>query len=231
MSSIYNKKYISTTYNCEKSDYPRLFCEHVFSNFPQNSLILDVGCGNGDITLEIAKMGFDVIGIDISEENHLDDKFCKVDLQKDSYPFPDNYFDVVFCKSVIEHMREPDFLFDEVHRILKPGGTFICLTPSWKHSHKEQFYINHTHVTPFTRCSLEKLCELSGFEPKCEYFYQLPFLWKFKFLIPFVRLFAFLPIQYKPFCELDWLPNNMNKFVRFSKEVMLLSVVRKIGDV
>jgi SAM-dependent methyltransferase len=226
MSSIYNKKYISTTYKDKKSNYPEKFCQYIFSEFSRSSLILDVGCGNGDFTSEIAKMGFDVYGIDISEENKLGNRFIKTDLQNDIYPFPDSHFDVVFCKSVIEHMREPDFLFDEVYRILRPGGVFICLTPSWKHSYKEQFYISHTHVTPFTRYSLERLCELSGFESKCSYFYQLPFLWKYTWLVPVIKMFALLPIPYMPFYEVRLIPKGANKFIRFSKEAMLLSIVR-----
>tara|TARA_R110000824_G_scaffold94723_8_gene228303 strand:+ start:775 stop:1461 length:687 start_codon:yes stop_codon:yes gene_type:complete len=226
MSSIFNKKYISTTYKENKSMYPEKFCKYIFSEFSKDSKVLDVGCGNGDFTKEISKLGFDTHGIDISEENQLGDKFIKVDIQKETYPFSDNHFDVIFSKSVIEHLREPDFLFEEVYRILKPGGTFICLTPSWRHSHKEAFYIDHTHVTPFTRHSLETLCELCGFEANCSYLYQLPFLWKYPFLTPLVKLFALLPIPYKPFSKVRW-PDEFNKFIRFSKEAMLISKVKK----
>jgi SAM-dependent methyltransferase len=226
MSSIYKKEYISITYKGAKSSYPEKFCKYIFSDFSKDSKILDVGCGNGDFTLEISKLGFGVYGIDIGEENKLGDKFVKVDLQNGTYPFSDNSFDVVFSKSVIEHMRHPDFLFDEVSRILKPHGVFICLTPSWKHSYKEQFYIDHTHVTPFTRYSLETLCELSGFESECSYFYQLPFLWKYPFLTPFIKLFALLPIPYRPFSKIRW-SKKINKFIRFSKEAMLISRAKK----
>lgn len=229
MSSIFNKNFLSITYKDKKSNYPKKFCKYVFSEFDKKSKILDVGCGNGDFTLEMLKLGFDVYGIDISEENNLRERFTKVDIQKETYPFSDGCFDIVFCKSVIEHMREPDFLFDEVYRILKPDGVFICLTPSWKHSYKEQFYINHTHVTPFTICSLKTLCELSGFDGKCSYFYQLPFLWKFKFLTPFIRLFALFPIPYRPFYDIRW-PTSFNKFFRFSKEAMLLLRARKKNE-
>jgi len=227
MSSIFNKKYISTTYKAAKTEYPTKLCKHLFSEFPKGSKLLDVGCGNGDFILELEKLGFDACGVDINEDHNLNDKFIKINLQTERYPFPDNYFDLVFSKSVIEHLREPDFLFDEVYRVLKPGGTFICLTPSYKHAYKEQFYIDHTHVTPFTRFSLETLCELSGFEPKCEYLYQLPFLWKYKFLLPFVRLFSLLPLPYRPFSKVKW-PEGFNKFIRWSKEAILLSKVKKI---
>ena len=226
MSSINNKKYISVTYKDKKTSYPAKFCKHILSEFPKGGRVLDVGCGNGDFAREMTKLGFDVYGIDIMATNRLGKKYKPVDLQTEKYPFPDNHFNIVFCKSVIEHLREPDFLFEEVYRILKSGGTFICMTPSYKHSYKEQFYIDHTHVTPFTRHSLETLCELTGFEADCKYFYQLPFLWKFPFLLPLIKLFALLPIPYRPFCKIKW-PDGLNKFIRFSKEAMLISKVKK----
>ena len=226
MSSIFNKNYVNVTYKDKKSTYPEKFCRYLFSEFTRNSKILDVGCGNGDFTIELQKMGFDVHGIDISDQHILKEKFTKVNIQTDKYPFPDNHFDIVFSKSVIEHLNDPDYLFDEVYRILKPGGTFICLTPSYKHSYKEQFYIDHTHVTPFTRHSLETLCELTGFEAKCVYLYQLPILWKFPILFPFIKLFSMIPIPYRPYEKINW-PDGLNKFIRFSKEAMLLSKVKK----
>jgi SAM-dependent methyltransferase len=226
VSSIFKESYLSVTYKGDKSSYPRKFCKYIFSEFPKNAKVLDVGCGNGDFTLEMKKLGLDVYGIDINDSSHLEGNFLKVDIQNERYPFPDGHFDIVFSKSVIEHLREPDFLFDEVNRVLKSDGTFICLTPSWKHAHKEQFYIDHTHVTPFTRYSLAVLCEMSGFEAKCSYLYQLPFLWKYPFLTPFVKLFSMLPIPYRPFSNIPW-TESINKLIRFSKEVMLISKVKK----
>ena len=96
MSSIFNKKYVSTTYKGNKSSYPEKFCKHLFSEFPKESKLLDVGCGNGDFTLELEKIGFDVHGIDLSQEHLLGDKFTKTNIQTDKYPFPDNHFDLVF---------------------------------------------------------------------------------------------------------------------------------------
>lgn len=227
MSSIFNKQYISTTYKKTNTAYPKKFINELFFEYSKDKKVLDVGCGNGDFTIELQNHGFDVYGIDVSNEHKLGNKFIKTNIQTEKYPFPDNHFDIVFSKSVIEHLREPDFLFDEVYRVLKPGGTFICLTPSWKHLYKEQFYLDHTHVTPFTKHSLKTLCEMSGFEPKCDYFYQLPIIWKYKFLKPLIKLFSMLPIPYKPFYNIPW-PTNINNFIRFSKEVMLISKVKKI---
>ena len=226
MSSIHKENYIKITYDGKKSSYPEKFCNHLFSQFPKNSRILDVGCGNGDFALELLKLGFDVCGIDLSKCEVLKERHKIVDLQHDRYPYPDNYFDVVFSKSVIEHLRDPDYLIDEAHRVLKPGGTFICLAPSWKHSYQEQFYIDHTHCTPFTRYSLETLCKMSNFKAECNYFYQLPLLWRFPFMHFFRAILSFVNLPYHPFDRVKW-PENVNKVIRFSKEAMLLCICKK----
>ena len=64
--------------------------------------------------------------------------------------------------------------------------------------------------------------KISGFkEVKVEYFYQLPFLWKFPLFKPVINLFSKIPLPYRPY-KSSLLPEKVNKFIRFSKEVMLL---------
>jgi ubiquinone/menaquinone biosynthesis C-methylase UbiE len=47
-----------------------------------------------------------------------------------SLPFQDNYFNLVTANMVVEHLADPGAQFEEVHRILKPGGYFIFHTPN-----------------------------------------------------------------------------------------------------
>jgi SAM-dependent methyltransferase len=49
--------------------------------------------------------------------------------------FPDEFFDFIFCGDVIEHLFSPDFLLEEIYRMLKPKGYAIITTPNlatWK---------------------------------------------------------------------------------------------------
>jgi len=54
-------------------------------------------------------------------------KCVKADLNLE-IPFPDDYFDVVFCRTVIEHLFDPWQFLKESYRILKVGGELIVIT-------------------------------------------------------------------------------------------------------
>lgn len=113
-------------------------------------------------------------------------------------------------------MRQPFHLMSKALEVLRPGGTAIIITPSWAHTHWGPFYIDHTHVTPFTASSLADAQTIAGFEGvKVSYFYQLPFLWRYPFLKPAVRALATLPLPYRPYQSAPW-PDNFNKLIRFS---------------
>jgi SAM-dependent methyltransferase len=57
----------------------------------------------------------------------LGESIQKIDLER--VPFPDETFDVVICNHVLEHVTTLTTALLEVHRVLKPGGRFICQTP------------------------------------------------------------------------------------------------------
>ena len=107
--------------------------------------------------------------------------------------------------------------------MLKPGGLLITLTPEWHYIYKT-FYHDFTHRTPFTKTSLMDIQKISNFKDvKVESFKQLPILWPktnlliifFKFLSLLTRIF--LPIFLK----------IKSKWIKFSKEVMILSCSKK----
>jgi glycosyltransferase involved in cell wall biosynthesis/SAM-dependent methyltransferase len=53
------------------------------------------------------------------------------DAEKDSFPYPDEYFTTVLCCELIEHLSEdPMHALVEIHRILKPGGHLVLTTPN-----------------------------------------------------------------------------------------------------
>ena len=82
--------------------------------------ILDVGCGWNKVP--------GAIGIDSNPRAHAD---VIHDLGAVPYPFPDNEFDKIVCRHVIEHVPDVMALVAELHRITKPGGHISIVTPHY----------------------------------------------------------------------------------------------------
>ena len=143
-------------------------------------------------------------------------------MSNEKLPYEDNFFDMVYSKSVIEHFYYPNIILEKAYRVLKPGGLIITLTPEWQYIYKS-FYEDFTHRTPFTSVSLRDIQLMSGFkEINVESFKQLPIIFENKF---FSKLFNFIS-----FLTRILLPEKLrmkNKWIRFSKEIMLLSVAKK----
>ena len=235
-TALKSSDYLKITYSEERAprgEYPFLFGQYLVEKYyDSRGKILDLGCGRGDYLKVFRDLGLQSYGTDISPEApKLVDNIpvMVADLEKDELPYKETKFDFIFSKSVIEHMKEPMKLLEYSNQQLREGGTAIILTPSWEHNYKGAFYIDHTHVTPFTRASLEDALKMAGFQNvEVHYFYQLPVLWKYPWLKIFSKILSLLPIPYNPLNNVPWqVSNKFNKYVRFSKEVMLLAVAKK----
>jgi SAM-dependent methyltransferase len=97
---------------------------------------LDLGCGSGELTVEIGKVvgGNDLYGIEIAEDyarlsQSKGIKCCRADLNK-PFPIKDESFDVVIANQVIEHIYQTDLFVREIYRVLKFGGVTIISTPN-----------------------------------------------------------------------------------------------------
>lgn len=95
--------------------------------FSESSYVmLDVGCGYGDILLELAKEGKMVVGIDLNpncltvsnarfKKHGLRGNFVRCDAQ--GLPFRDKVFDGAYCNQVIEHVPSPVKMAKEMFRV------------------------------------------------------------------------------------------------------------------
>lgn len=227
--------YLEHTYSIDiapPSVYPNLLAKWMLDNvFKRAGKIADFGCGRGDYLDAFSELGFEVCGFDISPaaKKMSDHDVKQVDFESDPCPYTEEKYDFAFSKSVIEHLREPSSYLSSILESLDEGGKAVIMVPSWPHTYWGPFYIDHTHVTPYTYRSLKNAMEMTGFKNvKVEYFYQLPFLWKYSWLKPVVSLFSKIPLPYSPYNRVPWGTSVwFNKLIRFSKEVMIIAIAEK----
>ncbi|WP_051907709.1 class I SAM-dependent methyltransferase [Flavimarina sp. Hel_I_48] len=97
-----------------------------------NRSLLDFGCGFGRLSNIFDKYGFEVVGIDSSQERiekaTLDYPSVHFEhfLFVNTLPFEDNSFDIIFANSVLQYVNHQDFL-KESNRILREGGSVIFI--------------------------------------------------------------------------------------------------------
>ncbi|EEP60119.1 class I SAM-dependent methyltransferase [Sulfurihydrogenibium yellowstonense] len=100
-----------------------------------NCNILEIGCGQGNTLIELKKQGKAkfIAGIDIVDLNQSIklDKFILADIEsEDNIDLPENYFDIIICADVLEHLKDPWNVLEKIKRFLKPNGTIIASIPN-----------------------------------------------------------------------------------------------------
>lgn len=100
---------------------------------PENSIVLDLGCGyHGRLLSKIKNKISSGLGIDLSVDPIFSNEKIKL-LSRDlneSLPVTDNEFDVVVSLANLEHLEDPRGMIQEIYRSLKPGGFLLLTTPS-----------------------------------------------------------------------------------------------------
>lgn len=103
---------------------------------------LDVGCGQAK--------EHDYIGMDIYPSSQVD---VVHDFNEFPYPFPNDHFDEVLCRSTLEHVNDFIGTVVEIHRILKPGGLLRVFCP---HFSGPDAYRDPTHKTFFAFTTFDR---------------------------------------------------------------------------
>jgi 2-polyprenyl-6-hydroxyphenyl methylase/3-demethylubiquinone-9 3-methyltransferase len=97
--------------------------------------LLDIGCGAGFLSNELAREGFDVVGLDASEaslavaRHHDETNSVRYDMGDAlALPYPEASFDAVTAMDFLEHVEDPAAVVMEAARVLRPRGTFFFHT-------------------------------------------------------------------------------------------------------
>jgi SAM-dependent methyltransferase len=198
------------------TEYPAQLAAYLFQAFhlqPEMKL-LEPGCGRGEFLREFRRLGLDCHGLDLSPEAQAYTPQIPIvvcDIENETLPYDDGAFDVVYSKSLLEHLGEPQRFFQEARRVLKPGGLLLCLVPDWEANYKI-YFDDFTHRTPFTTVSLADLYRMCDFQKvSVSKFRQLPIVWRYPALNYLCAAISpFVPVRTK------------TKFLRWSRELMLV---------
>jgi len=100
--------------------------------WPGGGVLLDVGCGTGNLWPFVRDRFTHYIGVDAVRYQGLpaDADFHQVELDRESVPLADGIADVVAAVETIEHLENPRAFLRELVRLAKPGGWIVATTPN-----------------------------------------------------------------------------------------------------
>ena len=121
------------------------------------------------------------------------------DFEAGLYFLPDNSVDYFYSSHVMEHIDNLELLLREIHRVLKPGGTYEFVVP---HFANPYFYSDYTHKQFFGLYSMSYFCKTKYFKRGVPQFYndfdyviknvRIEFTSPFWFRYPFKKIWQFL---------------------------------------
>lgn len=143
--------------------------------------ILDIGCGNGIFLYGLKKYGWDVFGLDMSEQavEFARKKFGLSNVEKgffDDMNYPEESFDVITLNHVIEHLPDPANALLKINKLLKKNGLLIITTSNIDSFNfklfKSKWFPLETprHLNLFGHLSMNKILGKNGFSLNRSYY-------------------------------------------------------------
>jgi SAM-dependent methyltransferase len=137
-------------------------------------LLLEVGCGHGNMLLEARNRGYQVHGLEYSADaarvanRKLGANVVRVGTIGEG-TFPEQSFDICILADVIEHVREPAGFFQNIRRVMKVGGIVFIATPStdsWSAKLLGRHWVEYKpeHLFYFDRNTITSLLTNAGFD-------------------------------------------------------------------
>ncbi len=145
----------SVTYPCDmdESDNIAQTWKTLLANLIEGSSgrrAIDMGTGTGQFAVYLARLGFRVTGIDISEKmirkarEHAEFYNLHIDLQcrdAENLPYKDDAFDVIVSRNLLWTLPDPEKALQEWRRVLKPAGAIIVSDGMWKNTTWKRVHI------------------------------------------------------------------------------------------
>jgi 2-polyprenyl-3-methyl-5-hydroxy-6-metoxy-1,4-benzoquinol methylase len=161
MGKIYTTEITSGQITSDNPIHQRLYKAYVVAQDFVKGDVLEVGCGEGRGIALLTPRAATFTAVDKIEAaiSDLQKKHPSARLISMNIPplsgLKDNAFDLVVSFQVIEHIQNDSLFLQEIHRVLKPGGTALLTTPNRKLSLTR----NPWHVREYVPVELEQLAK------------------------------------------------------------------------
>ena len=137
----YNDEFYSDVYKEKSDNYYRMHRKKIetalsFLDNKNAERILDIGCGDGFIAELFSKrLSAKPYGLEISRDAVEEARKRGVDAEvfdvsEKGLPYDNDFFDVIFCGDIIEHIYDTESLLENLRTVLKPGGSLIATVPN-----------------------------------------------------------------------------------------------------
>jgi 2-polyprenyl-3-methyl-5-hydroxy-6-metoxy-1,4-benzoquinol methylase len=152
----------------------------------ENNKILEIGTGSGDTLIEIKKLKLakEVVGVELmkltdsQQENSEIDKLIIGNIENIELDLPREYFDVIICGDVLEHLVDPWNVLKKLHKHLKQNGILIISVPNFREYHilykililadfrySDQGILDRTHLRFFCKKNIISLLTSTMYTP------------------------------------------------------------------
>ncbi|MBK9249960.1 MAG: class I SAM-dependent methyltransferase [Ignavibacteria bacterium] len=175
---------LNEEYDSKDREYYRQVRTEILDKIPLGTKrMLEIGCAEG-VMAQVAKGKFgmdEVVGVEYNEQsasvasNRLDKVICG-NVETIELPFPENYFDVIICGDVLEHLIDPWETLKKLVIHLRIGGVVIVSIPNiayWdvvrsimrdEFTYQDSGILDRTHLRFFTRSTIIALLHHAGLE-------------------------------------------------------------------
>jgi len=189
LQSIYNSKFLANFFNYPNGKksmfYKFLFYPYYLrikrskkltQSLPiyiKNGNVLEIGCSHGNYLFQLKNLGWKVKGVELNKEAvDYAKKKLKLDvINTDIYGFhPNELFDIIYLRMVLEHMESPKVILNKCYSWLKPTGKLVLIIPDFS-GIEVRFYKKYAHslhvpyhLYHFTPDSIQKYLKSLGFK-------------------------------------------------------------------
>jgi len=194
-----------------------------------DTTFLEIGPGDCSFSFAVTRLVKQVYAVDVSEtltkNNDIPDNFQLIISNGSSIPVPVNSIDVAYSNQLMEHLHPDDALeqLKNIFNVLKPGGSYICITPNrltGPHDISKYFDTIATgfHLKEYTARELKDLFKMIGFRKTC---------FSIGLRGHYIRVYPFILIMFENLISM--IPDKLRRVVLSSTPIKFLLNIQLIG--